>query len=98
MIVEIDQDCNDQSKNVISETGFISLIRTGVAATSRCTVLASLGTMEAQFGAPLKPLEHHKHYGIEGFKGSLNWAPMMPRGASLPKDCTPARCSNSSPN
>ena len=32
-----------------------------------------------------------QHYRIEGIKGSLNWAPMMPRDASLKR--TFDRCS-----
>ena len=35
---------------------------------------------------------------FEGFQGhSLNWTPMMPRGASLSGDCTPDGCSFWSP-
>ena len=32
---------------------------------------------------PLKPLGSSQHYRIEGFKGALNYAPIMPRDASV---------------
>ena len=38
--------------------------------------LASLGIMEAQLRAPLKRFGPLQHYGIEGFKGALKWAPL----------------------
>ena len=43
----------------------------------------SFGLMEAQWRAPLKPSAPSQKYCIEGFKGALNWSPIMPRNASL---------------
>ena len=39
--------------------------------------------MEAQLRDPLKALGPSQHYHVVGFKGVLNWSPIMPKEASL---------------
>ena len=45
---------------------------------------------------PLKPLNAILLYCSRGLRGALNWAPMMPRGASLLEKLQSDRCSFSS--
>ena len=47
---------------------------------------------------PLKPLNTIVLWSTGFFKGALNWAPMIPRDASLPESYTSDRCSFSSQN
>ena len=56
--------------------------------------LASLGIMEAQLRAPLKPIQDHSNMVPWGLRVALNWLFMMPRDIiSLSDGCTADRCS-----
>jgi len=46
----------------------------------RTAVRETLGIMGDKLSAALKPLEHHSGIVTRGFRGTLNWSPITPRG------------------
>ena len=46
-------------------------------------ILESLGIISAQLRVSLKPFEPSQYHRIEGLRGALNWAPIIPRYDNL---------------